>query len=542
MLSTVKVPCDPAQVIVNHVSFRVQLAAEPGAGPVAAAPLAVLARPRARRRRPVVWTGRSAPGDVGARTLVQAVREARAGGGARAAGSGAAGGTTQVLPRAQGDPVTSPVIGPRAPQDAETAPLPRVAPAEPVPDLGDYALGPHALPGGADWERGDDWERGEDSEFGAYGDRGAPGAERRRARGDGRRAYHPGRRMNLGVVLLPLRLLLGFIALSAGLDKLTDPVYFDGGVRGSMVSWLSSLEPWTAAQPLLSFAVAHPVAAGLTVAFTQVTVGVLTLFGLWQRLAAAVGALLSLALLATVSWRSGPAYDTPDVALLAAWSPLVIAGAPVCSLDARLAGEAWRTLGPRAPLSGLRCRVLRRGAVLASVVLGIALLAGSTLGSAVRSSRIATVPDPGEPPRNHLPGQPLPQPRRGDRTTTDATPGQGVGGSFAEDPTGPAGKDPATPGRDPSGPAGSQSHEHAEPPASEGAAGAAPEESAQQTEQTAPETQPAPSSENDGGGGGGAVGATGGTESPAEDSGGEPPRDEEGGSSGSLGTIGGLLD
>src|SRR5262249_14008963 len=151
-----------------------------------------------------------------------------------------------------------------------------------------------------------------------------------------------------------------------------DPVYFDGGRRGSMVAWLGSLHPWTAAEPLRDFAVGHPVAAGLSVAFLQVIAGVLTVFGLWQRVAAALGVLLSVALMVTVSWRAKAAYDTPDIIFLAAWSPLVIAGAPVYSVDGRLAAEAWRRLGGRgASVWDLRCRVLRRGTVLATVIVGL---------------------------------------------------------------------------------------------------------------------------------------------------------------------------
>ena len=49
--------------------------------------------------------------------------------------------------------------------------------------------------------------------------------------------------MNLGVVLLPLRVFLGFISIYAGMGKLCDPVYFDGGERGSMVKWLHIAAP-----------------------------------------------------------------------------------------------------------------------------------------------------------------------------------------------------------------------------------------------------------------------------------------------------------
>ncbi len=64
--------------------------------------------------------------------------------------------------------------------------------------------------------------------------------------------------MNLGVVLLPLRVFLGFISIYAGMGKLCDPVYFDGGKRGSMVKWLNTLHPWEVAEPLRQFALAAP--------------------------------------------------------------------------------------------------------------------------------------------------------------------------------------------------------------------------------------------------------------------------------------------
>ncbi|ONK13501.1 DoxX family membrane protein [Streptomyces sp. MP131-18] len=390
VLSMVKVPCDPAQVVVNHASFRVQLATPPPAG-IAVPQTGPLPRVPAagRRRPPVVWSGRSAPGDAGAGTLIRAVREA---GHARAA----EGTATQVLPRVQGAPRAAAVVGPRHPQPAEHT---RVLPAVGADRGRTGGFGGHDGTGGHD---------GADGAGDGRGPARAGAARQRSGAPVGRQAFHTGRNLSLGVVLLPLRLLLGFMAIYAGMGKLTNPVYFDGGVRGSLYAWLSALEPWTVAAPLHDWALSHPVGAGLTVAFTQIIVGVLTIFGLWQRVAAGLGALLSLALLVTVSWRQGPAFDAPDIVLCAAWSPLLIAGAPVYSLDARLAGEAWRRLGPRAPLSDLRHRVLRRGAALAALLIGLALLIGSLLGSAVRSAQFPTTPAPGEPPRNHLPGEPLP--------------------------------------------------------------------------------------------------------------------------------------
>ncbi|MFC8896428.1 DoxX family protein [Streptomyces cinereoruber] len=418
-LSMVKVDSDPAQVIVNHASFRVRLAPAPqpkfaagartaalsGAG--AGAGVAAGAAARAGggpRRRPVVWTGKSSPGATG---LLQAVRESSVATLEPVGGHGGQDtGATQAIPRV-GDTMPTPVVpaGPLLP------PMRRAEGA--YDDLYEMRPEPEAYGDGGEGAYG-----GTD----AYGGEGTrPGrADRRHGQDSVRHAYYPGRRMNLGVVLLPLRVFLGLISVYAGMGKLCDPVYFDGGERGSMVKWLNSLHPWALAEPLRDFALQHPVGAGLTVAFLQVVVGVLTILGLWQRVAAVVGALLSAALLLTVSWKSVPVYDSADIIYLAAWTPLIMAGAPVYSVDGRLAGEAWRTLGPRADLLDLRRRVTRRGSLLAAVVVGLTLLIGSVLGGAVRSTEMVTVPGPNDDPINHLPGRPLQEPR-GETSSKPAT-------------------------------------------------------------------------------------------------------------------------
>ncbi|MFC9424923.1 DoxX family protein [Streptomyces sp. NPDC056987] len=436
-LSMLKVDCDPAQVIVNHASFRVKLATPQRPSPLripaltGAAPGAPGRSPR--RRAPVVWSGKSAPGDPGASGLLQAVRNSPpvpappAGGAFRApSGKRYEAGATQVIPRLRPGAdtettVPTPVVG--GPRTEATPLLPPMRQAVGAYDLPEQNTGPGPYGG-----RGGPYAPGTaaDDAYADDTDLGYDTDERPRPQRSGadavRHAYYPGRRMNLGVVLLPLRVFLGFISIYAGMGKLCDPVYFDGGERGSMVKWLSSLQPWALAEPLRDFALSHPVGAGLSVAFLQIVVGVLTVLGLWQRLAASVGTLLSAALLLTVSWRTVPAYDAPDIIYLAAWSPLIIAGAPVYSVDGRLAGEAWRTLGPRSELWDLRRRVLRRGAIVASVVIGLTLLVGSVLGGAVRSSDLVRVPGQGVDPVNQLPGVPLPRNQRGATTGASGSP------------------------------------------------------------------------------------------------------------------------
>ncbi|WP_202121220.1 DoxX family protein [Streptomyces sp. BA2] len=508
-LSMVKVPSDPAQVIVNHASFRVQLpTAQRTQSPRIARHLSnaddtvriPAVGSATRRRSPVVWSGKSEPGDPGATGLLQAVRGTGVRHSAEVGGAGSAsyddGGATQVIPRIDVDDdlestqATPAVIGPRHP-DPDTRLIPRM----PMPESDLDEQLPY-----------------EDDEFDDdYDDTGDRQVVRRHGADPVRHAYYPGRRMNLGVVLLPLRVFLGFISIYAGMGKLCDPVYFDGGDRGSMVKWLNSLHPWALAEPLRDFALQHPVGAGLCIAFLQIIVGVLTVLGLWQRVAASVGVLLSAALIVTVSWKTVPAYDAPDIIYLAAWSPLIIAGAPVYSVDGRLAGEAWRTLGPRVDIWELRRRVLRRGALIGALVVGLTLLIGSMLGGAVRDADRVTVPGPGEAPRNELPGSPLPEEpgkqrqRQGQSQSPTASSGAPTQGSSAS-PT--QGATATTPGAAPeSATAGTG---QGQPSQTQGTTGQAPP-------QEAPQQQP-PSSATAGptssGGSGGAApesGASGGS-------------------------------
>ncbi|CAD5964953.1 DoxX family membrane protein [Streptomyces sp. KY70] len=532
-LSMTKVDSDPAQVIVNHASFRVQLAPGQrarlrGLADTARIP-AMSGAGGGRRRAPVVWSGRSAPGDPGATGLLQAVRNSTAGLLDTALTAGAAdshaAGATQVIPLLE-ETQPNPVL--TAPQQpGRTGPLlPPMRQAVGAYDSVDLDQDPPAT--------GDDRDDEETSEARA----------RRHGNDPVRHAYYPGHRMNLGVVLLPMRVLLGFISIYAGMGKLCDPVYFDGGERGSMVKWLTSLHPWALAEPLRDFALSHPVGAGLTVAFLQVVVGVLTVLGLWQRVAASIGALLSAALLVTVSWRTVAVYDAPDIILLAAWSPLIIAGAPVYSVDGRLAGEAWRTLGPRSEIWDLRRRVLRRGGVVASVVIGLTLLIGSILGGAVRSAEVVTVPGRNDYPTNRLPGQPLPQESTGERQASrtpqeqERSPEPTSSGA----PTTPAtGGQATTPGatRDSGGGETAGTGTGTQPSQTQGT-GQEPRSSPPPAAPAA--TSSAPTSSGSTGGDGSSGGGAPEPEAPpATSGGGEAPASSGGSSGGGRNPIGGLL-
>ncbi|WP_441245414.1 DoxX family membrane protein [Kitasatospora sp. McL0602] len=393
-LNTVKVPSDPAKLSSTQASFRIRLATpvapliDAPAGAAFGDPYAMqsfASRPlvtpgvvvsstqlpalagvsggsvvsgaaggvprRKGRVTAVTWTGQAAPGDLAATQLLEAVRLNTVPAPAGAMSGLASGAGSAAASVAAEDTQQLPSLGQAVPRQSGP-------PTTPVPVH---------VPAAEPWS-----PSGELPEVSAVG------------AGDSKHAWYPGRKVDLGLVLLPLRVVLGSLSVYAGFSKLCDPVYFDGGDRGSMMRWLGSLHPWRVAQPLLDLAMAHPVGAGLGVAFTEVVVGVLSILGLWQRVAAGAAMALSAALLFTVSWRSVPVYDTPDLIFLAAWSPLLIAGAPFGSLDGRIALEAWRRYGSAAP-TALRRRVLRRGAVVTTIVVGLTMLSGSMLGAAVRT-------------------------------------------------------------------------------------------------------------------------------------------------------------
>lgn len=140
-----------------------------------------------------------------------------------------------------------------------------------------------------------------------------------------------------GWVLLPQRIFLGVTFTFAGLQKLADPRFFDARVPTSLQGQLALFRSSSPIRGLLGPVVAHAVLFGVLIALAEIAVGLATLLGLWARLAAAGGALLSLSFLLTVSWHTRPYYYGSDIVFLAAWLPLIWVGAAgVLSLDAAL--------------------------------------------------------------------------------------------------------------------------------------------------------------------------------------------------------------
>ncbi|MEU3501218.1 DoxX family protein [Streptomyces hundungensis] len=137
--------------------------------------------------------------------------------------------------------------------------------------------------------------------------------------------------------LVPLRIFLGVTFVYAGLDKLTDSAFFHASGAGSIGELMHGVRDSAAIPALVDLALKSPSGFGYAIAFGELAVGLATLLGLFGRLAALGGALISLSLWLTVSWTTTPYYYGNDLAYLMAWLPLVLAGTPLLSADALLA-------------------------------------------------------------------------------------------------------------------------------------------------------------------------------------------------------------
>ncbi|MBA8946525.1 thiosulfate dehydrogenase [quinone] large subunit [Streptomyces calvus] len=136
--------------------------------------------------------------------------------------------------------------------------------------------------------------------------------------------------------LLPLRLFLAITFIYAGLDKLTDSTFMQDAGAGSIGDMMRGVRDSSAVPALVDLALENPVGFGYAIAFGELAVGIGTLLGLLTRLAALGGALISLSLWLTVSWAADPYYYGNDLPYLMAWIPLMLAGAPLLSVDAAL--------------------------------------------------------------------------------------------------------------------------------------------------------------------------------------------------------------
>lgn len=196
----------------------------------------------------------------------------------------------------------------------------------------------------------------------------------------------------LSVVLLPLRAFLGFTFLYAGISKFANPAFLS-----PTSSWPFSIHNQlldsSTGYPL-SFLVRHLVhastAVGLVFAIGEVAVGIGVTLGLFTKVAAIGGIVLSLSLFLSVSFNAYPWFTGADIVYLFAFTPLLVGGAGGrFSLDGVLARQDATQPGTatarRAVLGGL---VAVLGAVFTGAIAGLGRLHASAPTASGKPERL----------------------------------------------------------------------------------------------------------------------------------------------------------
>src|SRR6266568_5238528 len=128
-------------------------------------------------------------------------------------------------------------------------------------------------------------------------------------------------------VLLPLRLFLGITFLYAGIQKLTDPQFFNPSATGFVGKQIMAFAHGSPIHNvLLHVVLPHAMLFGGLVALGEIAIGIGTLLGFLFRPAAFFGMLLSLMFFLSASWHVYPYFYGADIVFFFAWTPLLLAG------------------------------------------------------------------------------------------------------------------------------------------------------------------------------------------------------------------------
>jgi thiosulfate dehydrogenase [quinone] large subunit len=134
------------------------------------------------------------------------------------------------------------------------------------------------------------------------------------------------RASQVGWVLLPLRVFLGVTMIYASLLKFFDPAYLDPSAPNGVQKQMLASAATSPIAFIVNVTADHAVLFGLTIAFGELAVGLGVLLGLWTRIAAVGGFLLSMSFFLTVSWGTSPYFFGPDIVFMFAFTPLMIGG------------------------------------------------------------------------------------------------------------------------------------------------------------------------------------------------------------------------
>jgi thiosulfate dehydrogenase [quinone] large subunit len=150
--------------------------------------------------------------------------------------------------------------------------------------------------------------------------------------------------------LLPLRLFLGVTFVYAGLQKLANPNFFRSASPISIQAQLIASSHTSPLHAILIHLIPLATPIGIVISFAELAIGLGVALGLWTRIAAIGGAILSLSLFLTVSFHASPYFTGADIVFLFAWLPFIISGGGTrLSLDAWIANRTSTREGVASP-------------------------------------------------------------------------------------------------------------------------------------------------------------------------------------------------
>ncbi len=136
--------------------------------------------------------------------------------------------------------------------------------------------------------------------------------------------------------LVPLRIFLGVTFAFAGLQKLANPNFFRPLSPISIQAQLIGASHTSPIRLILTHLIPFAKPIGIVISFTELAIGIGVLLGLWTRIAAIGGAVLSFSLFLTVSFHASPYFTGADIVFFFAWLPFIVAGG-----GSRLSLDAW---------------------------------------------------------------------------------------------------------------------------------------------------------------------------------------------------------
>src|SRR5690348_15486596 len=150
--------------------------------------------------------------------------------------------------------------------------------------------------------------------------------------------------------LLPLRLFLGVTFVYAGIQKVTDPQFFNPkspGYIGNQIIGFAHGSPIRGF--LMNIVLPHSHLFGIAIILGEIAIGLGTLFGFLLRPATFFGLLLSLMFFLSASWHVYPYFYGADIVFVLAWITMLLAGpqhSALPSLEGILVLRYLHTLPP----------------------------------------------------------------------------------------------------------------------------------------------------------------------------------------------------